>query len=405
MRAPSIVVLSTLFPSATQPGAGLFIRERMFRVGEHLPLTVVAPQAWFPGQSVIAMIRSNYRIASQTFETQSGFDVYRPRAICAPRLGRRWDGRSIALAALPTVRRLIKAGKCDIIDAHFAYPDGYAASLLGKWFDLPVCVTLRGTEPRHLSHPALRSRVLAGLHAATRVFSVSNSLRQLVVQAGIVADKIEVIGNGVDTTKFFPVDRHTARATLGIPLDAKVMITVGALVERKGFHRVIAQMPKLLRTFPNLVYLIIGGVSSEGDWSLRLRRQVKALDLAERVKFLGAMKPEALRLPLSAADVAVLASSNEGWANVILEAMACGVPVVASNVGGNAEVVCHQELGEIYDPDEDSALFAALSHALAKSWNAKAIIGYATQNGWEVRIAQLLHGFQQCSLTAKTEHA
>ena len=115
--------------------------------------------------------------------------------------------------------------------------------------------------------------------------------------------------------------------------------------------------------------------------------------MTENVRFLGVMKPEALNLPLSASDISVLASTNEGWANAILEAMACGVPVVASNVGGNSEVISGEELGRIYDCNENGALFEALSNSLSKEWNTRTITKYAMSNGWDVRVEQLLNTF------------
>lgn len=393
MNKPALVVFSSLFPSSSQPGTGLFVRERMFRVGKQLPITVVSPQAWFPGQFLISKVRRSYRIMSDSFETQSGVEVYRPRAISCPGVGRRFDGLSMAVAAYPTVKRLQQSGRCDIIDAHFSYPDGYAATLLGKWLNVPTCITLRGTEPRHLAQPALRAKVLRGLHSATRIFSVSESLRQLVLGEGIAADKVEVVVNGVDTELFSPMDRKLARAQLEIPLDAKVLITVGALVERKGFHRVIEQLLKLLQDYPNLIYLAVGGASPEGDWSKRLRQQVMSLGLSENVRFLGPMKPHELKIPLSAADISVLASSNEGWANVILEAMACGCPVVASRVGGNAEVVCHEDVGHIYDFGSGDSLYEALRTTLAKTWDPQVIMNYARRNSWDLRIEQLARAF------------
>jgi hypothetical protein len=149
--------------------AGVFIRERMFRVGKELPITVVSPQAWFPGQTLIRLARPGYRITGDIFEVQQGVEIYRPRALCLPGICRQWDGYAMALAALPVVRRLKQEGRCDIIDAHFAYPDGYAASLLGKWLGLPYTITMRGTEPKHLRAPALRDRILAALRGAARL--------------------------------------------------------------------------------------------------------------------------------------------------------------------------------------------------------------------------------------------
>ena len=227
---------------------------------------------------------------------------------------------------------------------------------------------------------------------------MSESLRQHAIALGVDPGKIRVVANGVDTDKFYPMDRLEARRRLGIAADAKVLISVGALVERKGFHRVIDVLPELIETNPNLHYLIIGGVSAEGDMRAELEQQVQRMGLASHVHFLGTMPPMELKWPLSAADLFVLATSNEGWANVFLEAMACGLPVIATDVGGNAEVVCRSELGTIVPYNDQPALRDALQAALLQTWDRKRIRAYAEDNTWDARIAELTEEFTALAL-------
>ncbi|MEW5965716.1 MAG: glycosyltransferase [Pseudomonadota bacterium] len=393
-----LVVFSALFPSAARPGAGLFIRERMFRVARHRPLVVVSPQPWFPGQSLIRRLRPGYRPQAPALEIQQGIRVYHPRYLAVPGVLRRFDGRSMALACYFLLRRL-KAQGARLIDAHFGYPDGEAAAHLGRWLDLPVTITLRGTEVPHSKHPALRKRLMRTLKAADRVFSVSDSLRRLALRLGVADERTEVVGNGVDTDRFRPVDRAQARRKFDLPADAKILVSVGALVERKGMHRVIDVLPALLESHPDLHYLIVGGASPEGDNRAELDAQVAQLGLAARVRFLGALPPDELKWPLSAADVFVLSTRNEGWANVFLEAMACGLPVVTTDVGGNAEVVCRDELGRIVPFGDATALTAALDEALKQNWDRQAILDYAQENQWDRRVAQLLRAFDELMAT------
>ena len=397
---PRLVVFSTLFPHPGQPNAGVFIRERMFRVAKVLPLTVVAPVPWFPLQSLIRLWRPHFRPAAPRREVQDGIEVWHPRFFSIPGLFKPLDGFFMALGSLPTLLRLQKHFHFNLIDAHFAYPDGYAATLLGRWLNTPVTITLRGTELRHANDPALCRRLVTALTRAAQVFSVSDSLKRHAVSLGIPADKILVVGNGVDTGKFFPMDKHEARSKLHIPLDAPVLISVGGLVERKGFHRVIDCLPALRQRFPGIHYLIVGGPSPEGDMRAELEAQVAGLGLAGQVKFLGAMPSEELRLPLSAADVFVLSTHNEGWANVFLEAMACGLPVITTDVGGNREVVCRDDLGAIIPFGAQAALTMAMENALARDWDRLAIIRYAEENGWARRVQVLTQTFQQLLVPA-----
>lgn len=395
LRRPSIVVLSSLFPSTVQPHAGLFIRERMFRVGRQLPMTVVAPIPWFPFQGVIRLWRPGFRPEPTRREIQDGVEILRPRFLSAPGILKVFDGLSMALASLATIRRLKRAGRLDILDAHFGYPDGYAAGLLGRWLRVPVAVTLRGTEARHARTPGLRSLLRVALRRADRVFAVAAALEQIALSLGVEKARVRVVGNGVDTQVFRPISQCEARKRLGIPDRARVLITVGGLVERKGFHRVIECLPELKRRHPDLRYLIVGGASPEGDWSDRLREQVAAQGLTQCVQFLGALAPADLSVPLSAADLFVLATRNEGWANVLLEAMACGLPVVTTDVGGNAEVVCSRALGVLVPFGDREALTAAIAGALDRQWDRDAIVSHARENAWDSRVEVLVEEFHR----------
>jgi teichuronic acid biosynthesis glycosyltransferase TuaC len=398
---PHVVVLSTLFPHPGQPNAGVFIRARMFRVAQETPLAVVSPQPWFPLQGLIRRFRPHFRPPAPAHEVQQGIDVFYPKFFSFPGLLKHWDGFFMALGARRVMKRLREAGRLDIIDSHFAYPDGVAARFLARWLHRPYTITLRGTEPRHARQPRLRKQMSQALRGAARVFSVSDSLRQLAIQLGAAEDRSLTVGNGVDAEIFKPVDRQEARRRFKIPTHAKVLISVGALVPRKGFQRVIACLPELLKTHPDLHYLAVGGASPEGDMRAELQRQAAELGVSERVHFLGAMPSAELQWPLSAADVFVLSTSNEGWANVFLEAMACGLPVVATDVGGNREVVCREDLGIVVPFDDQPALQQALADALDRAWDRAAILDYARQNSWAARVEQLMTAF--CAI--RQEHA
>jgi teichuronic acid biosynthesis glycosyltransferase TuaC len=397
---PRVVVLCTLFPSPAQPGAGIFVRERMFRVARQLPVTVVAPAPSFPFQRLLRRWRPGFRPPTPRYERQDDIDVWRPRFFSMPGFGKSLDGTFVALGALPRLRRLKREGRLDLLDAHFGYPEGYAAVLLGRWLGVPVTITMRGTEPRHASEPALRARLVSALTGATRVFTVSESLRGLALSLGVAPDRVRAIGNGVDATRFAPVDKADARRRLGLPGDARVLISVGGLVERKGFHRVIDTLPELRRRHPKLTYLVVGGPSAEGDWTARLAAQVATLGLADCVRFLGPVPAAELKVPLSAADLFVLATSNEGWANVFLEAMACGLPVVTTDVGGNAEVIADAALGTLVPFGDSGALRGAIDRALERDWDRIAIRRHAEANGWDRRIATLVDEFR--SIMAET---
>jgi glycosyltransferase involved in cell wall biosynthesis len=397
-----LLVLSMLFPSAAQPGAGLFIRERMFRVARHLPIVVVAPQPWFPLQGLVRLFRPHFRPMAPAFEVMDGIEVHRPRFLSIPRFFKFLDGPFFALGALGTVKRLVRRHRLNMIDAHFGYPDGYAAVKLGATLGLPVLLTLRGKESRQTREsiaPQLRKAVLG----ASRVVTVSGALKEIAVRLGAPEDRVTVIGNGVDSEKFVRMDREEARRQLHLPSDAEIIVSVGTLIERKGFHRVLAVMPRLLEAHPRLHYLIVGGPGPEGDVTAQLHDQVRRLGLAERVHFLGPYAPGRLSIPYSAADVFVLATGYEGWANVFLEAMACGLPVVTTRVGGNAEVVASPSLGKLVELGDEEGLAQAIASALSATWDRDAIVAYAHANSWDDRVSRLCAEYRRVLQARKVE--
>ncbi|MBK5930561.1 glycosyl transferase family 1 [Halochromatium salexigens] len=389
-----MVVFTHVFPNQAQPTYGVFVRERLFRVAESLPVTVVAPVPWFPGEGLIRRWRPQYRPPVPYHEVQQGIDVYHPRFLSIPRFLKFTDGLFEALFSLPLMRRLQRAGRLDVLDAHFVFPDGVAASLLARWLGVPHCITLRGTLVR-VSRTRLRRRLAyTAMRRAARVFSVSDSLRQTAIAMGIAADHVQVVPNGINLSLFAPEDRAQCRAQLDLDAEAPVLITVGTLSERKGFHRVIGQLPALLQRYPTLMYLVVGGEHPDGD-EQRLRTLAADLGVSEHVRFLGRQPPEQLRYCYSAADLFVLPTRFEGWANVFLEAAACGLPSVTTRVGGNAEVICSDRLGRLIDYGDDDALRETIIEALDTDWDRAAIIAYARENAWEQRIPRLVAEFER----------
>ena len=347
---------------------------------------MVSPVPWFPFQSLLRRWRPGFRPGAPRYEQQQGHEVWFPRFLSVPGLFKRFDGLFMALGAYGQLRALRRAGRLDILDAHFAYPDGYAAGLLGRWLGVPVTVTLRGTESRQAKDPVLRPLLQRGLSRTSRVFSVSDSLRQIALSLGVPQAKARVVGNGVDLARFYVLPRTQCRTHLGLAADAPVLVTVGGLVERKGFHRVMDCLPALRHDFPSLQYLVVGGASPEGDWTERLKSQCHALGLDDCVHFLGSVSPDNLRGVLSAADIFVLSTRNEGWANVLLEAMACGLPVVTTDVGGNREVVNAPALGEVLPFDDADQLREAIARALRTPWDRALLRRYAESNTWDQRV-------------------
>ncbi|MFP4146872.1 MAG: glycosyltransferase, partial [Halorhodospira sp.] len=274
-------------------------------------------------------------------------------------------------------------------DAHFIYPDGVAAWIAAWWLGCPYTVTLRGTIVRISRTRVRRFLARRALRHAARVFSVSESLRRVALTME-PQRPVDVVPNGINLALFGPEDQAACRRALGIPEHARVLITVGTLNERKGFHRVIELMPSLDEWIGELHYLAVGGGSPDGNDEQRLRALAQELGVAERVHFAGAVAPERLRFYYAAADLFVLPTRFEGWANVFLEAAACGLPTVTTDVGGNAEVIAHDQLGTLVPFGDPDALRRAILEALAHDWDRQVILAYARANAWQSRIPSLV---------------
>jgi len=306
----------------------------------------------------------------------------------------------MAAGSLGCVREIQERFRATLIDAHFLYPDGYAATLIGKRLGLPVTITIRGSKDEWLVGTNREPMLREAMNYAVHLFAVSEALkRDVALKLGQREDRVTVIGNGVDLDKFEPVNRAEARIRLGIAADAPVIIGVGPLIERKGFHLVIPLIPKLRVKYSGLIYLIVGGGVTEADMSKQLKTLADRCAVSDTIRFCGRQSPDDLKWYYGAADLFVLATSHEGWANVFLEAMACGLPVVTTRVGGNAEVITSDELGKLVDWWNAAEFCNAIDEALRRSWGRSRILAYARSNTWEKKIERLIAEFEKiCAL-------
>ena len=387
-KALRLLTFSTLFPNNVRPSHGIFVENRLrhLRASGEADSTVIAPVPWFPSSSPIFGDWSRYAQVMAT-ETRHGIVVRHPRYVVIPRFGMSLTPLLLFRAVLPLVRRLIAQGcKIDAIDAHYAYPDGVAAVWLGQKLGLPTVVTARGTDinliPRY---PRPRRLIQQAIVGAAALIAVSAALKTALVDLGAPHDKVTVLRNGVDTTLFRPPDRAAARAALG--LTSPTLISVGLLIERKGHHRTI----EALKSLPSVDLIIVG----EGPERSRLAALITRLGLTDRVKLLGPRPHADLPALYGAADALVLASDREGWANVLLEAMACGTPVVASDVWGNPEVVSSRDAGIIAEVNTADGIAAAVARLFAAPPPREATRAFAEQFSWDATTAGQLQVFRK----------
>lgn len=371
-----LLTFSTLYPSSVRPSHGIFVETRLrYLLASGAAQSVaVAPVPWFPFKSERFGDYAKYARTPRE-ETRNGIRVLHPRYPLIPKLGMNTAPALLAASALPTLRKLIREGyDFDVIDAHYYYPDGVAAAIMAKQLNKPFVVTARGTDINLIPQYAMPRRMIRwAARRAAKSITVCEALRQSMIDLGIDGERIVTLRNGVDLERFCPVDRAAQRQALG--LDGFTLLSVGYLIPRKAHDLII----EALHNLPDVKLLIAG----DGPERANLENLSRRIGVADRVTFLGALPQTELRNYYGAADALVLASSREGWANVLLEAMACGTPVVASNVWGTPEVVAAPEAGVLMDERTAEGVARGVERLRAYYPEHAATRGYAERFSWD----------------------
>jgi teichuronic acid biosynthesis glycosyltransferase TuaC len=370
-----VLTFTTLYPNEARPGHALPVETRLRHVVEtgEIQSEVVAPVPWFPSQHPAF---GDYAVHARAprEEVRHGIHVLHPRYAVIPKIGMTVAPFMLVHAMRPVFARLLKQRPFDLIDAHYFYPDGVAAVMLGRHFGKPVVITARGTDLNLIAQYRLPRLMIqwAAAHAAGLV-TVCRALKDKLVALGVPGDRVNVLRNGVDLQRFRPVDRESVRQRLRFT--GTTLLSVGNLVPLKGHDIAIRALTLLPRCS-----LVIAG---HGPEYMALADLAREIGVAHRVTFAGGLSQEDLRLYYGAADALVLASSREGWPNVLLESLACGTPVVSRNVGGTPEVIASPAAGLLFDERTPEELARAVARLFERAPDRSATRRYAEQYSWD----------------------
>ena len=377
-----LLTFTTLYPNGAQPQHGVFVEQRLRQlVGTgKVTATVLAPVPWFPSSKPMFGPYARFAGAPRR-ETRHGVTVFHPRYVVIPKIGINAAPSLLARGSKACFEALRKEHGFDVVDAHYFYPDGVAAAKLTRASGLPLIVTARGSDINVIAQfPRARKMILWAADQAAAVVAVSAALQAQMVRIGIPEDRIHVLRNGVDTSFFHRLPREETR--LGLGVRATTLLSVGKLVEGKGHDLVV----RALKSLPDAHLVIVGA----GPMRRALENLVADLDLRGRVRFAGEVSHEALREYYSAADVLVLASAREGMPNVVLESLACGTPVVATDVGGTAEIITHPEAGRLLKDRSSAAIAEGVRSLLERPPSPSDVRRHAEQFTWAKTTAELL---------------
>ena len=372
-----ILLFSTLYPNSVQPLHALFVEQRALQLQHYYPdvqIEVVAPVPWFPFKgSRWGSYGEFARVPA--FEERSGIRIHHPRYLVIPKIGMRWAPALMARGCIGRLQQVQDSGfDFDLIDAHFLYPDGLAALQLGRRFQKPVVVTARGSDVNlHLTYKSAAKQTRKALPELDALIVVADALRKNLVGMDYQLPRTLVLRNGVDLERFSPQSSAQAlRQELGVK--GPLLVSIGRLAELKGHHLTIEALVSL----PEVSLMLVGD-GPEGD---SLKALADRLGVSERVLFVGGKPQHELARYYSAADIKVLASSREGWPNVLLEAMACGTAVVATAVGGVPEVLGPESGGKLAKDRSSQGLAQAISEMLDNLPDRATVRNYAEQFDW-----------------------
>lgn len=372
MTAPRIALVTPNLPVPHDLSRGRYIHETARSLSRLADVRVYFPQVRHPRLPGLAprtflggTVDPGYSLEGIELEpyTYPGF----------PGLSRASNGYVGGRALTPRLRRF----EPDIVLGYWVYPDGNAALHAARALGVPCVVGARGSDV-HMRSGMAAWLTRRTLHAADAVLAVSQAMRRAVIDDyGVDAGRVRTIVNGVDTAVFRPRDRQAARRRLGVEPGAKLVAYVGRLIESKGMNELLEGFAAVHAGDPDAMLVLVG----DGVMRERLAGMVAASGLSDRVRMAGGVEPAEVAEWIAASDVLTLPSWSEGYPNVLVEALACGCPVVATDVGGSGEIVS-ADSGILVPARDPARLAEALGDALARTWD-HASIARAMARSWD----------------------
>jgi teichuronic acid biosynthesis glycosyltransferase TuaC len=372
-----------LFPNRNQPNHGVFVLNRLKAMSRYADVTVINPIPDSPLHRFIDTFSALKSIPDK--EELGGLTVYHPRFLSIPGYFKSIEIYTYKRA----VERVIKQiGKdFELVDLHWTFPDLPTGYYLSQKYNVPFNITLRGMEAFHFQDQDIRKKTVAKyLREVDQVISLSEEMAIAADNIAQTAKRTTVIRNGVDTDKFYYLDKSVCREKLGLDQAQQIILGVGALIQRKGFDLVIEALAVLTRKseFSNLVFYILGAQGAEGDYRAELKKYVTEHGLEKHVVFQGAVLNQDLITWYNGSDVFCLSSRGEGSPNVLTEALACGTPAIASKVGSVPEIMASEpNLGVAFESENVQQIVEALKQVLNGKFDRKESAQQFSKYTWD----------------------
>ena len=352
-----VLVISYMYPNARNPNLGIFIEERLINLSRVCDVKLINPYPWIPPFGLLKRWTMPY------FQKQNNIEIYRPKYFPLP--GSFFNfikGIWCFIFIKREIKGINRKFNFDIIHAHRVFPEGFAAVLLARIYKKPAIVTIHGSDINFAAkNPIIKKMVTFTLKKASKIIVVSKTLKKLILELRAPEEKIEVLLNAVDTNKFKPQNKEDARNKLSLDLNKKIILFVGNLVDVKNPLFLIEACHRLKeRGVDNFVLVMIG----DGYLKNKIKNKITEYCLEKLIFLIGLQSHEKIPLWMSAADFLVLPSKNEGMPTVVLEAMACALPVIATEVGGIPEIIKDYNNGILIPSDDIEKLEKGMSRLI-----------------------------------------
>lgn len=363
-------MITQYFPTSKQPWAGHSAFQTLRYLRRWCEVKVFYPEVRYP--ALLAPKTASRERLDESFQPD-GIAVEWVPYLALPMVSRPLNGWSSSRRLLGPVRSF----RPDIILNYVVYPDGYAALRVGQALKVPVVVTAIGSDLNRISDRLSGVLTRKTLLESAGVITVSGDLGKTAILLGARADTVHPILNGCDTSIFHPRSREDARTALKLGLDEEIVVYAGRMDVRKGLRELIEAAASLHEKRPNMRCYLVGDGADEG----LLRELIATKNAGEYVKIMPPCRTEGIAQWMAASDLVTLPSYKEGCPNVVIEALAAGRPMVATDVGGIPELM-DDDCGRLIPAMDSAALARALDETLARSWSAEEIAG-RHQRSWQ----------------------
>jgi len=348
-----VLFISNLYPNPLFLNMASYNRQQIAALSKICEIDVISPIPW------PAVMKGRY---GSSCRKEGNVTVYHPTYLYIPLMLRGTYGRCYLNSINTVARRLLRHNSYDLIYSSWLYPDSWAAAQLASEFNLPLFVKVHGSDVNLLQPGnSVTRQSLEVVSRAKKIICVSRALKERLIELGAPEAKLEVLYNGIDRTIFHPMDCQALRQELNIQPEEFVVLFVGNLKKDKGLDELISAYGLFLDQIPGMRSRLV--LIGTGPYESNARRLTGEKGIEGMVKFLGSRTLTDIARWMNAANVLCLPSYMEGVPNVVLESMACGTPVIATNVGGIPELVDGDNI-ILVPPKTIEPLAAALSEVL-----------------------------------------